>query len=87
LQNAHHGPLYLLPIMSVASIIEEIQNLSSDDQAKIIKFVSVLDAKRRLSGSELNSLASYMADSADPVEQMIAREAIMHGFYGDKTGA
>ncbi len=73
--------------MSVATIIEEIQNLSSEDQARIIQFASVLDAKRRLSGSELNSLASYMTESSDPVEAMIAREAIMRGFYGEESGA
>jgi len=73
--------------MSVASIIEEIQNLTSEDQARIIKFVSVLDVRRRLSGSELTSLASYMVDSTDPVEAMIAREAIMRGFYGENSGA
>lgn len=71
--------------MNVASIIEEIQSLSSEDQARIIKFVSVLDAK--LNGSELSTLASYMVESTDPVEAMIAREAIMRGFYGNQSGA
>jgi len=73
--------------MSVATIIKEIQELPPEDQDQIIKFVSVLDARRQLGGSELASLAKHMVESADPVEAMIAQEAIMRGFYGDKPSA
>ena len=68
--------------MTAAQIIEEIKRLDPKDQAGGIRFAYQLDAERKLTGNELSSLAGRMAETNDPTEAAMIREAIVRGFYG-----
>jgi len=67
--------------------MREIESLPLEEQKAVIRFVYRLDAERQLTGPELASLASRLADSSDPVEAMVLREEITRGFYGGKPPA
>ena len=73
--------------MTVAQIINEIQQLSPAEQAEVIRFAYRLDAERKLSGDELSALAKRMTTCSDPKEQAFVREAILRGFYGTRDDA
>ena len=68
--------------MTAAQIIEEIKRLDPKDQAGVIRFAYQLDAERKLTGSELSSLATRMTETNDPAEAAMIRERIIRGFYG-----
>ena len=70
--------------MTASQIIDEIKSLPPDEQLKVIHFAYRIDAERQLSGKELSSLAERMANSTDPAETTMLREAIVRGFYGGK---
>ena len=71
--------------MTASEIIEEIKRLDPQEQLGVIRFAYQLDAKRKLSGAELSSLAARMTETDDAVEAARIREAIVRGFYGAKT--
>jgi len=73
--------------MTASEVIHEIENLSPEEQAKVIQFAYRLDAERQLSGKELAALAERMVNSTDPAESAILRDAIVRGFYGTKSHA
>ena len=68
--------------MTAAQIIEEIRRLDPTEQLGVIRFAYQLDAERKLTGNELSSLAGRMAETNDPTEAAMIREAIVRGFYG-----
>jgi hypothetical protein len=73
--------------VTAAKIIEEIKNLSPEEQAEVIRFTYRLDAERQLTGKELSALAKRMTQTTDPAEASLVREAIIRGFYGEKPHA
>ena len=73
--------------MTAAKIIEELKKLSPKEQAEVIRFAYRLDAERHLTGKELSALAERMANSSDPAEAALVREAIVRGFYGGEPHA
>ena len=68
--------------MTASQIIEEIKWLDPKEQLGVIRFAYQLDAERRLTGSELSSLAKKMVNTTDPAEASRIRETIARGFYG-----
>jgi len=52
--------------MTAEQIISEIEILSPEEQAKVIRFAYRLDAERQLTGKELSALAERMVESTDP---------------------
>ena len=73
--------------MSANQLISEIQRLSPEDQAEVIRFAYRLDAERQLTGEELSALAERMVGSTDPLQTAMLREEIVRGFYGGKPHA
>jgi hypothetical protein len=69
-----------------AQIIDEIKNLSPEEQAGVVRFIYQLDAERKLSGPELSALAERLV-AADPVEASRVRETIISGFDGTKRAS
>ncbi len=67
--------------------MHEIEALTLEDQARVIRFAYRLDARRQLTGPELASLADRMVRSNDPAEALMLREEIARGFYGGKPDA
>ena len=70
--------------MTAHQIIEEIESLPPDEQAKVVRFAYRLDAEGRLTGAELSALAERMVAVTDPVQAAVLREEITRGFYGGK---
>ena len=68
--------------MTATQIIREIETLSPEEQAKVVRFAYRLDAERKLSSDELSALAQRMVDSRDPAESALLRASIVQGFYG-----
>ena len=68
--------------MTAAKVIEEIDDLPPDEQAKVIEHAFDLAEHRQLSGEELGRLAQQMVDSNDPQEIERLKSEIMRGFYG-----
>jgi len=52
--------------MTASKIIEEIKRLDPKEQLDIIRFAYHLDAERRLTGTELSSLAERLVSATDP---------------------
>jgi len=73
--------------MTANQIISEIESLSPEEQAEVIRFAYRLDAERQLTGKELSALAERMVESTDPVQTEMVRQAIVRGFYGGKPHA
>ena len=73
--------------MTANQIIEEIETLPPEEQAKVVRFAYRLDAERRLTGAELSALAERMAAVTDPAQAAMLREEITRGFYGGKPHA
>jgi hypothetical protein len=71
--------------MTASEIIAEIKRLDPQEQLGVIRFAYQLDAERKLSGTELSSLAARMTETDDAVEAARLREAIVRGFYGADT--
>ena len=70
--------------MTASQIIDEIKRLPPAEQLGVIRFVYQLDAERKLSGSELSTLAERFVNAKDPAEASRVREDIVRGFYGGK---
>jgi hypothetical protein len=73
--------------MTANQIIEEIETLPPEEQAKVVRFAYQLDAERQLTGPELSALAERMVATTDPTEEAMLREEITRGFYGKKPHA
>jgi len=73
--------------MTANQIIEEIKRLAPEEQLGVIRFAYQLDAERRLTGSELSSLAEQMVKTTDAVEAARIRETIVRGFHGQRHDA
>ena len=73
--------------MTASQIIQEIETLPPDEQAKVVQFAYRLDAERQLTGPELSGLAGRLVASIDPAETARLRETITRGFYGGKPHA
>ena len=70
--------------MTAEQIIEQIKRLDPKEQVGVIRFAYQLDAERKLTGNELSSLATRMAEINDPAEAAMIRESIVRGFYGQQ---
>jgi hypothetical protein len=73
--------------MTASQVIHELEALPPDEQAEVIRFAYRLDAERQLTGPELSSLAEKMAQTSDPAEAALVRDAIVRGFYGANSHA
>ena len=69
--------------MTAAKVIEEMDGLPPDEQAKVIQHALELARHRRLSADELGELAERLAASNDPAEVIRLRSAMTRGFYGE----
>lgn len=68
--------------MTAAKVIEEIDDLSPEEQARVIQHAFKLARIRQLSADELGELADRLAESNDPAEVMRLKSAMTRGFYG-----
>lgn len=73
--------------MSADSIIEEIKQLPSSEQARVVKFVQSLSPRRPWSGAKLSQYEARMLETSDPAEAEKLKEQIVAGFYGDEANA
>jgi hypothetical protein len=71
--------------MTAKQVIRELDELSPDEQAEVIRHAYRLDAERQLTGGELTALARRMVAAELPDEQARIRGEIMRGFYGGKA--
>ncbi len=69
--------------MTAAKVIEEIDDLPPDEQAKVIQYALDLARKRQLSADELGELADRLASTEDPAEVIRLKSAMTRGFYGE----
>ena len=69
--------------MTAAKVIEEMDSLPPDEQAKVIQHAFELARNRQLSADELSDLAERLAASNDPAEIIRLKSAITRGFYGE----
>jgi hypothetical protein len=72
-----------LDSMTAAKVIEEMEGLPPDEQAKVIQHAFELARRRQLSPDELGDLAERLAASNDPAEIIRLRSAMTRGFYGE----
>src|SRR5437868_3770336 len=77
------SPPIKLEIMTAAKVIEEMDSLPPDEQAKVIQHALELARHRQLSADELGELAERLAASHDPAEIIRLRSAMTRGFYGE----
>lgn len=68
--------------MTAAKVIEEIDDLPPDEQARVIQHAFKLARRRQLSADELGELADRLAESDDPAEIIRLKSAMTRGFYG-----
>ena len=61
--------------MTASQIIAEIQGLTPEEQAGVVRFLYQLDAERKLSGPELSTLAERLVKADDPIEASRVRSA------------
>ena len=69
--------------MTAAKVIEEMDELPPEDQAKVIQHAFELARHRQLSPNELGELAERLAASNDPAEIIRLKSAMTRGFYGE----
>ena len=69
--------------MTAAKVIEEMDGLPPDEQAKVIQHAFELARRRQLSADELGDLAQRLAASTDPAEIVRLKSAMTRGFYGE----
>ena len=72
-----------ISIVTSATIIEQIKQLSPEGQSEVIQFAFELAQNRQLTAAELGELAERLADSEDPAEKIRLRSAMIRGFYGE----
>ena len=69
--------------MTAAKVIEELDELPPEEQAKVIEHALKLARKRQLSADELGELADRLATTQDPAEIIRLKSAMTRGFYGE----
>ena len=69
--------------MTAAKVIEEMNDLPPEEQAKVIRHAFELARRRQLSADELGDLAERLAASNDPGEIIRLKSAMTRGFYGE----
>ncbi|HEX5221097.1 MAG TPA: TilS substrate-binding domain-containing protein [Verrucomicrobiae bacterium] len=69
--------------MTAAKVIEEIDELPQEEQAKVIQHAFALARRHQLSADELGDLAERLAASNDPAEIIRLKSAMTRGFYGE----
>lgn len=69
--------------MTAAKVIEEIKQLTPNDQAEVIQFAVELARTRQLTAQELGALAERLANAIDPAEIMRLKSPMTRGFYGE----
>ena len=69
--------------MTATQMIEEMDSLAPDEQAKVIQHAFELARHRQLSADELGDLADLLAASNDPAEIIRLKSAMTRGFYGE----
>ena len=73
--------------MTAAKVIEEIDDLPPDEQAKVIQHAFELARHRQLSADELGEMAERLAESNDPADIIRLKSAMTRGFYGEEFPA
>lgn len=68
--------------MTAAKVIEEIDDLPPEEQARVIQHAFKLARSRQLSADELGELADRLAESDDPAGIIRLKSAMTRGFYG-----
>lgn len=69
--------------MTAAKVIEEINDLPPEEQAKVIQHALKLARKRQLSADELDDLAERLANTQDPADSIRLKSAMACVFYGE----
>ena len=69
--------------MTAAKVIEDMDRLPPDEQAKVIQHALELARRRELTADELGDLAERLAVSNDPAEIIRLKSAMTRGFYGE----
>ena len=69
--------------MTAAKVIEEIDDLAPEEQAKVIHHAFELARSRQLSPTDLGELVNRLAASNDPAEIIRLKSAMTRGFYGE----
>ena len=69
--------------MTAAKVIEEIDDLPPDEQAKVIQHALDLARWRQHRADELGEMADRLANTDDPVEIIRLKSAMTRGFYGE----
>jgi hypothetical protein len=69
--------------MTAAKVIEEIDELSPDEQAKVIQHASRLARSRQLSADEFGELEDRLPETTNPAEIIRPKSDMMRGFYGE----
>ena len=69
--------------MTAAKVIEEMDSLPPEEQAKVIQHAFELAQRRQLGAEELGDLAERLAASNDPAEIIRLKSAMTRGFYGE----
>lgn len=72
-----------LELMTAAKVIEQMDGLPPEEQAKVIQHAIELARRRQLSADELGDLADRLAASNDPAEILRLKSAMTRGFYGE----
>lgn len=69
--------------MTAAKVIEEMDALPPEEQAKVIHHALNLARRRQLSADELGELADRLAQTDDPAEIIRLKSAMTRGLYGE----
>ena len=69
--------------VTATKVIEEMDDLPPEEQAKVIQHAFELARQRQLSPDELGELAERLAASSDPAEIIRLKSAMKRGFYGE----
>ena len=70
-------------LVTATKVIEEMDGLPPDEQAKVIQHAFELARLRQLSPDELGELAERLTASSDPAEIIRLKSAMKRGFYGE----
>ncbi len=76
-------PQTKIGFVTASKVIEEMEGLPPDEQAKVIQHAFELARRRQLSADELGDLAERLAASNDPAEIIRLKSAMTRGFYGE----
>jgi hypothetical protein len=74
-----------LEFVTAAKVIEDMDRLLPDEQAKVIQHAFELARQRQLSADELGDLAKRLAASNDPAEIIRLKSAMTRGFFAERS--